>query len=137
MSSPIGLALVICDSLYRDVPGNKPALIGLFSNVTAGTFPATHARMCVYASVTEVRENSKFRLELSHSETDESVISVAGPPMDGVSPLQIIDMFFDLSALTFKTPGLYFMRLWANDHLVLQRPVSLIEARKQGKESGK
>jgi len=137
MNAPVGVALIICDSFYRDVPGGKPALIGLFNNITAAQFPARHSRLCVYASVTEVRERTKVRLDLVHSETEAQVVNLPGPPMDGVSPLQIIDMNFDLRGPVFPTSGLYFLRLWGNDHIVLQRPITLIEAPTKKKEDSK
>jgi hypothetical protein len=129
MMNPVAIALVICDSLYRDVPGGKPALVGLFSHITASRFPALHPRMCVYVAVTDVSQQVAFRLEIVNPENDQAVVMLKGPAPRDVSRLQVLDMHFDLRDLVFPSAGLYFVRFWGNDSLILQRPLQLLEAK--------
>ena len=134
MNAPVAIALVICDSLYQDIPGGKPALIGLFSNITAQKFPAAHPRICVYVSVTEVMPNTQFRLDIVHSETDDPVATLKGPAPPNATPLQVFEMHFDLRNLVFPSAGTYYVRFWGNDNLILQRPLELIEGKQKQKE---
>ena len=86
MTKPSPIALVVCDNIYSE-SGGKTALVGLFNRITTQEFPAKHSRLCVYASVTDIRPNVKFKLDVVHSETDEMVVSLEGePPNPGDLP---------------------------------------------------
>jgi hypothetical protein len=127
MTKPSPIALVVCDNIYSE-SGGKTALVGLFNRITTQEFPAKHSRLCVYASVTDIRPNVKFKLDVVHSETDEMVVSLEGEPPKNVTPIAVFDFTFDLRNLVFKQPGLYFIRLWGNEHILLQRPFQVIRA---------
>lgn len=131
MTKPAPIALVVCDNVYQE-PGGKAALVGIFNRIVADKFPIKHSRLCVYASVTDVHPGTKFRLEIVHSETDEHVAALGGPPPQGTNPTTICDFNFVLQNLIFKEPGLYYIRFWGDEHLLLQRPFEVTEA--QGKE---
>jgi hypothetical protein len=135
MTKPAPIALVVCDSIYSESKG-KTALIGLFNRVIAASFPATHAQLCVYASVTEVRADSKFKLDIVHSESDHPVVSLKGRPSGEVDPLTICDFNFELHNVVFPEPGLYFIRFWGDEYLLLQRPFQVVQAKSdEGKNS--
>jgi hypothetical protein len=127
MTKPSPIALVVCDALYQD-PSGKAALVGLFNKLVAAKFPATHPQMCVYASVTEVRTGTKFRLVIEHAENGKRIAELlAEPPPEAISnPTTILDLRFILQALTFPEPGRYFIQFWANDNLLLQRPFDAV-----------
>ena len=134
MMKPSHIALVVCDNVYRE-SGGKTALVGLFNQLVAEKFPARHARLCVYVSVTGVRPNTKLRLEIVHSETDHTVATLKGPPPKEADPTTICDFDFTLGNLIFPEPGLYYIRFWGNDHLLAQRPFAAIKA-KRGEDKG-
>lgn len=125
-TTPSPIALVVCDNVYQERSG-KHALVGLFNRITARKFPVTHPRMCVFVSVTDIRPNSMFRLDVIDGETDENVIGMQGPPPKGSAPNDVVDMVFELHGVTFKRAGLYFIRFWGNEHLLLQRPFLVSE----------
>lgn len=124
MADPVPIALIVCDNVYRE-RGGKTALVGLFNQIRAQRYPVVHGRMVVYASVTGVRDNTTFRLEIVNAETDHQVISMQGPAPEQTSPLSICDMIFELNNLRFPEAGTYYIRLWGNDTLMLQRPFEL------------
>jgi hypothetical protein len=127
MTTPSPIALVVCDALYQD-PSGKSALVGLFNRLVAARFPATHPQMCVFASVTEVRAGTRFRLVVEHAENGTRVaeLSAGPPPETGVDPTAVLDLRFILQGLTFPEPGRYYIQFWANDHLLLQRPFDAV-----------
>lgn len=127
MTTPSPISLVVCDNIYTESSG-KTALVGLFNRITATKFPAKHPRICVYASVTDIRSDTKFKLDMVHSETEHSVMSLAGPAPGGATPLTICDMTFELKNLVFPEPGRYYIRFWGNDQLLLQRCFDVSEA---------
>ena len=124
MTNPSPIALVVCDAVYTEASG-KAALVGLFNRITAARFPASHPQLCVYVSVTDVRPNTRFRLDIVHSETDHQVVSLQGPPPQGTDPTVICDFNFALHTVVFPEPGMYYIRFWGNDQLLLQRPFEL------------
>lgn len=121
---PSIIALIVCDNIYVE-QGGKSALVGLFSNITTKKFPTTHSRLAVFVSVTDLRPNSTGRLEIVHSETDQSVVEATGAFGKNVSPLVVVDMHFILNNLVFPEAGTYFIRFWVNQHLLVQRPFNV------------
>lgn len=126
-NKPSPIALVICDNVYRE-SGGKTALVGLFNHITAARFPAKHSRLCVYASVTDVRPDTVFKLEIVNAETDHEVLSMRGPPPPQANPITVCDLIFELQDLVFPEPGRYDVRFWGNEHFLLQRPFEVKHA---------
>jgi hypothetical protein len=110
MTKPSPIALVVCDALYQE-PSGKTALVGLFNRLVAAKFPATHPQMCVYASVTEVRTRTKFRLVIEHAETGQRIAELTGGPSPEaeMNPTTILVLRFILQGLTFQEPGRYYI----------------------------
>jgi hypothetical protein len=127
---PVPIALVICDNVYRE-SGGKQALVGLFNRITTRRIPAVHARLCVFVSLTEVMPGTTCKIDIVHAETDEPVVSAHGPMPREAGPIAILDMQFKFENLVFKEAGRYYVRVFGNDQIVLQRPfeVVLIEGR--------
>ena len=136
MTKPSPIALVVCDALYQD-PSGKAALVGLFNRLVAAKFPATHPQMCVYASVTEVRTGTKFRLVIEHAENGRRVaeLSAEPPPEAAMNPTTVLDLRFVLQGLTFPEPGRYYIQFWADDRLLLQRPFDAVLMQQAGGSS--
>lgn len=132
-TKPSIIALIVCDNIYVE-PGGKLALVGLFNNISAREFPASHSRLAVFVSVTDLRPNSKGRLEIVHSETDQNVVHAEGAFGKEVSPLTVFDMNFLLKDLVFPDPGAYFIRFWVNEHLLVQRPFNVVQTPRKGRK---
>lgn len=128
---PCAISLVVCDNIYTE-PSGKAALVGIFNSLSAHAFPVRHPRMAVFASLTGLRAGSAAKLDLIHSENDKIVFAVQGEFPSGHTPLTIIDMSFILNNVTFPDEGTYYMRFWANDHLLLQRPFQVKRIRPKG-----
>ena len=127
---PTPIALVVCDNIYRESTG-KTALVGLFNTIAASEFPVRHSRICVYATVASARPTDTYKLDVIHAETDEVLFTAEGPPPEKVDPVKICDFTFTIDNLVFKEPATYFIRFWGNNHLLLQRPITVT---KRGKE---
>ena len=125
---------MVCDNIYQE-PGGKIALVGLFSSIKSAGFPAKHPRMGIFASVTGVREGSTAKLEIVHSEDDRVVVSAGGPFPKGADPLSVVDMHFVFNNVIFPEEGVYYIRLWGNDHLLMMRPFELQAIEQQGHQN--
>ena len=128
---PTPIALVVCDSIYME-PGGKTALVGLFNSISAQTFPCKHPRMAVFASLTGLRNASTAKLEIVHAENDRVVVSAQGEFPEVESPLMVVDMNFIFNNVIFPEEGTYYIRFWANDHLLVMRPFTVGSVKKQG-----
>jgi hypothetical protein len=126
---PTPIALVVCDAVYHEST-RKTALVGLFNQIHASKFPAVHRRLCIYCSVTDTRSGSEFKIDIVHSETDETVLEMQLAPPPELSPTMIVDMTFELTNVQFKEAARYYIRFWGNGHLLLQRPFDVKEAPK-------
>jgi hypothetical protein len=126
MTTPVATALLVCDNIYRESRG-KTALVGIFSRITAVKFPARHGRLCVFASVTDLRHNTKLKLEIVHGETDAIIMGMEGQPPEDATPLSTCDLNFELNNLVFPEPGRYYIRLSGNDQILLERPFEVVE----------
>ncbi len=126
---PTPIALVVCDNIYTE-PGGKTALVGLFNSIVAHALPVRHPRMAVFASLTDLREGSTAKLEIVHGETERVIVSAGGPFPGKPNAITVVDMNFIFSNVVFPEEGTYFIRFWANEHLLIQRPfqVKLVKA---------
>ena len=132
---PVGIALVICDNVYKDSTG-KRALIGLFNEIRTAAFPANHNRLCVLVSLTDLRPHTVCKLDVVHAETDEPVIEMEGPlPVE--DPTTICDLVFELRELQFPSAGTYYIRFFGNEQILIQRPIEVIHMSQSSDRSGR
>ena len=123
---PVGIALVPCDNVYMDSSG-KQALVGLFNRIVVPRFPAVKGKMCVYAAITEVYPKTTCKIDIVHAETDAPVFQAEGD-MDGldIDPTTICDLVFELRNVCFREAATYYVRLFGNNQILLQRPFELV-----------
>jgi hypothetical protein len=86
----------------------------------------------VYASATDIRPDTVFKLDIVHSETDRRVLEMQGPPPDGTNPTTICDFWFGLKDVESPEPGPYYIRFFGNGHLLLQRPFEVAKPEPKG-----
>jgi hypothetical protein len=119
LPKPVGLALIVCDDVYKD-DGGKQALIGLFNNLRLPGFPFVYPRLCVFGSMTEVRYGTECRVDIVHADTETVVAAQSSvpPPREPTAECEFV---CTLKAIRFPEPGTYFVRLFANGEIILQR----------------
>jgi hypothetical protein len=83
--------------------------------------------MAIFVSLTGLRPNSTAKLDIVHAETEHPVVVAEGQFPDAVNPLTVADMQFVLNNVRFETPGTYYVRFWANTHLLVTRAFEVIE----------
>ena len=119
-SSPLGLAIVVCDQIIEDKLTSKKSLIGIFNQITAANFPCTHPRVVVFVCLTEGHGGYSARLRIVHDETDTVVADLNGP-IRFPDANAVVELNFDLVGLTFPQPGLYSIEFYCDDALILER----------------
>ncbi len=124
---PIGLALMICEKIITEEVTKNKTLVGTFNQITALNFPAQHPSFCVFVALTNGNGESDVRLSLTRPDGVQ-VFKIDGHlKFDG--PTQVLELAFVLHNLTFVEPGEYALEFRANDELVLDRTMSVAQAR--------
>lgn len=116
LPTPKTNAMLLCDYVITEQVTNKKSLIGVFENISAGTFPCIHHSLSVYIKLTDARGAYRFRLELIDLQND-SVVGRGEIPQEVqiASPLVTHELVFNLQGLRFAHPGDYEFRILANE----------------------
>jgi len=127
MPAPYCLAMVLCDSVHRDLTTGKFTVLGTFSTLGAQEFPAD-VRFAVYYAVTDGLGSIELRLRLvdaacgiaSAVGEQEGVVFQASATLELSDPLVVVE-----GSVGFQTvipaKGLYHCELWAGDELLMSR----------------
>jgi len=126
---PLGLAMLLCDYVIEDKQSNKKSLIGLFSNISAKKFPASHYKMNVFVVLSD--GHGKYQGELRCiSADDDKVVSTMRGPVEFPDPQAVLEFNFEMFGLTFPDPGKYIMQFLCDDVIVIQRKMTVTDIKK-------
>ena len=131
---PVALAMLLCDYVIEDKQTNKKSLIGLFSNISAKQFPASHHRMNVFVVLSDGHGEYRGELRCIKSDDDSQISTMKGP-VPFPDPNAVLELNFELFGLTFPDPGDYFMQFLCDDEIVVQRKITLTEISQDEDES--
>jgi hypothetical protein len=116
---PIGIAMIICDQILEDKSSGKRSLIGLFSTVQCGSFPATLQKLCVFVTVTQLCGNVSLILKCSNETCEDPIVAVPGN-INSSDPNAILELGFEFDKFSFPRPGIYTFELLWEQELILQ-----------------
>lgn len=125
---PYVLAMVICDMIWRDPANSKLTILGCFSVIHCGEFPATHPIMVVHAEMTEGRGRVPLRLRVIDSTEESNQIFEGSMEIDVPDPRSVIEADFVISNLTFPSPGEYRFQLFAGPAFLMERGVTVFQS---------
>ena len=111
-------ALLVCDMIIHDIQTHKKSVIGIFSNIAAVAFPASHPTMSVYFCVSDAEGEYRFELRIVDVESGQAIGSENLPPVRITDRLQAFDCGVHLINLTFPHAGKYEFQLFANDEFL-------------------
>lgn len=112
--------MILCDQVIRDQITGKMSIIGSFSEIKAGEFPATHKSMAVYVALTEGEGDYEGCLRFSFADTEETLLSIAGR-IQLRQPLDVAELHFFIAALPLPQPGKYRFDFLCDDVLLKSR----------------
>jgi len=105
-SLPLGLAIIICDTVIADQETEKKSLIGLFNSLWANKFPVAHHEIHVFISLTG--GNGYYNCALNCiNESTGKIIAETNGPIDFKNPNDVIELDFCFRNLVFPEPGNY------------------------------
>jgi hypothetical protein len=121
---PVSLAMLLCDYVIEDKQTNKKSLIGLFSNISAKKFPASHYRMNVFVVLCDGHGEYRGELRCVNADNDEEISTMKGPVVFP-DPNAVLEFNFEMFGVSFPQPGDYIMQFLCDDEIVVQRKLTL------------
>jgi hypothetical protein len=130
-SQPMGLVILICDTLIEDKKTKKKSLIGLFNSLKAISFPVCHPEIHVFVGLTA--GNGKYNCQLNCiNESNGKVIAETEGPIEFISPNDVIELDFCFHNLIFPEEGNYSFEFLCEAEMIFHRRFIV---RKQGRKT--
>lgn len=130
---PIGTALIVCDTIIEDKLTNKKSLIGLFGQIHAPRTPCLQQSMAMLVSLTGGNGEYPCEIICQHASTETPVFKLS-KQIKFESPLQVMDLVFQLKNVQFPLPDQYWLKVLIDDVPIMMRPLTVIP-KSQAKDS--
>lgn len=111
-------ALVFCDQAFQQAVTGKWCIIGTFGVIWVREFPATHAPLSVFVSLSDFAGDAVVQLTV-RDEDGEHVVSVR--VQVPALPLPAFEFNFAFPPVTFKKPGVHTVELMCGGQLLTVR----------------
>ncbi len=123
---PMGLALLVCDTIIQEKQTNKRSLIGLFDRLYTKNLPCVHPSLSIFVSLTSGRGNYDCEVVCRHQETDTNAIAVKGK-VAFRDPMQVVDLVFNVQGVCFRNTGEYWLEFRIDNVPVMMRRIFIIQ----------
>jgi len=134
--NPIGLALILCDTVIQDKETNKRSLIGMFDRLYAAQFPCIHPSMCVYVSATSGKGDYDTSIVCRHQGSGQRAFAISGKIRFG-DPLQVVEVVCNIQRPKFEEAGEYWLEFCIDDVPVMMRRLFLEPTPPPGNRNGR
>ncbi len=136
VAPPYVLAMIICDSFWRDPGSGKFTILGTYSTIGAMAFPAQHRALCVYFAMTDGRGSVPIKVRLVDANEELPPIFEAENPMEFTDPRAVHEGVIVIGNPVFPAPGEYRLQLFGGTEPMMERRVLLVDVSKQGRADG-
>ena len=116
--NPDVLALLVCDQIITDRVTGKQSLIGMFSNVHARGYPATHPQLSVFVALTDGHGETDLVIRIVDSNDSRPPIVEGKGKVVFKDPRTIANLALQFHGLSFPQPGEYRVQLYAGGELL-------------------
>jgi len=117
---PVCVAIVICNEIIEDKRTSNKTLVSLFNSVGVQALPATHPRLFLMASLTNLREDLPVSFSIK-SPSGREILRVNGAASSGSDPLTVVDLVVEVLGLMIGEEGVHFVDVLAGDALLGSR----------------
>ncbi|MBP5640308.1 MAG: hypothetical protein J6X55_12560 [Victivallales bacterium] len=123
---PIGVALIVCDTIIEDKFTNKKSLIGLFGQIHAARLPCLTQSMSLLVSLTGGNGDYPCSITCHHASIDAPVFNLSRT-IHFESPNQVLDLVFQLKAVRFPFPDQYWLKVLIDGVPIMMRPLTVVQ----------
>lgn len=117
---PVCVAIVICNEIIEDKRTSNKTLVSLFNSVGVPALPATHPRLFLLASLTNLGADLPVSFSIK-SHSGREIMRVDGVASSGGDPLAVIDLVVEVLGLTLEEAGVHFVDVVSGDALLGSR----------------
>lgn len=119
--TPMGLAMIICDSMWQDPATLKHFILGIFHSIDAGELPCSFPRIMVYFVLTGGRGNIPVTVRIVDSAGEIEIYSAPYGDIEFTTPLMVAERAIVLTDVVFPVEDEYRVQLVAANEVVLER----------------
>ncbi|MEO6569671.1 MAG: hypothetical protein ABIO94_12975 [Opitutaceae bacterium] len=117
-SKPQLLVWITCDGVHIDPGSGKHTILGVFSNIQARQFPATHPFMIWFLTISDCAPGEhKMRISMSLDPT--RMQPLIERPFVTEGPLQRVNLINEIRNLSFSAAGDYSLLIEVDDEPLL------------------
>jgi hypothetical protein len=127
--TPIGLALLVCDTHILDKHTNKRTLVGLFDRLNTHSLPCRHPALSVFVSLTSGRGEYDCEIVCRHAEHNEEAFHLRGK-VRFKDPMQVVEMVFNVQGVRFQHAGPYWLECRVDEVPVMMRRLTIEQRQK-------
>lgn len=122
---PVGLSLIVCDTIIEDKLTSKKSLIGLFGRINVRSLPVVHPSMSLLITLTGGNGTYPMEVQCTHAELDAPVFSVTCD-VKCDSPMQVLELVFQLKNIRFPLPDYYWIKVLIDGVPIMMRPLQVV-----------
>ena len=130
---PMGLSLLVCDTIIEDRLTTKKSLVGLFDRVQVSNLPCIHPEMCVFIALTGGHGTYPCEVVCKHTDGKTMAFYAKGT-VEFKDPCQVVDLVFRMKNVRFQKEGTYWLNFIADGVPVMMRQITI--TKHQSKPNG-
>jgi hypothetical protein len=131
IQAPLCLALVLADAIHIDMATGKRTILGTFAVIFSAEFPAQHAQLAIYASITDgIGEMDITARIVDVDEEREPVAEMTGK-INFEDPRMVAEIGAAFSGVIFPQAGEYRIQLFAESELLMERRLLVVNTSEQ------
>lgn len=129
--APYPLAMILCDAVWHDPSTGKRTLLGLFSSISARSYPMIHPFSAVHVALTDGRGQMDIRLRLIEANESHGVLWEGIYSVHFIDPRATWELDFHVHNVKFPAPGEYRFQLFAANQYLMERRLYLFHVLEQ------
>ena len=115
--TPVLVAFLVCDTVIQDSSSGKKTLVGVFSNIMAAQFPASHSSPWLFVKLMECEGTYDVKIQYARVATQEVLLEVTAN-LESTDRHEDTEIIVQLPTLNIPDAGQYEFRLWLNNHFI-------------------
>ena len=133
LETPMGLALVVCDTVIEDRHSGKKTLVGLFDRIQTARLPCVHPTLSVLVSLTGGRGEYPCQVVCRHTDSTTTAFSATGT-VTLKDPRQVVDLVYRLQGVRFPAAGIYWLHFMVESVPIMMRPLRVEKRPESGRK---
>ena len=122
--TPVLIGALTCDQVITDKTV-KHTLVGLFSNIYTGAFPAIHPRMTLFCAWLNREKDEKYKLKIFITAPQKNELAKIEGEIEFKKDKSITYGIFNFNGVTFKEEGTHLFEVYLDEKKVVEVPIKI------------